>query len=97
MANTIRFGDLVRSAGRPRTFSLWSGNAKKDRTLQQAIRSNRVLTVIQEPTSTRKPFGRIGYHQNESALYLLFPRALAEDTESRVIGINFDLLDEPGG
>ena len=95
MANTIRFGDLVRSSGRPQTFTLWSGDAKKDRTLQQAIRKQRVLTVFQEPTSTKKPFGQIGYHQNESAIYLLFPRALTQDTESRVIGINFDLLDEP--
>ncbi|HEX5220870.1 MAG TPA: hypothetical protein VFZ59_14975 [Verrucomicrobiae bacterium] len=95
MANTIRFGDLVRSAGRPQTFTLWSGDPKKDRTLQQAIRKKRVLTVFQEPTSTRKPFGRIGYHQKDSAIYLLFPRSLPPDTESRVIGINFDLLDEP--
>jgi len=95
MANIIRFGDLVRSSGRPQTFSLWSGDPKKDRTLQQAIRKNRVLTVFLEPTSTKKPFGQIGYHQKNSAIYLLFPRALSPDTQSRVIGINFDLLDEP--
>ena len=95
MRNTIRFGDLVRASGRPETRALWSGDPKKDRIFQKAIRENRLLTVILEPTSTKKPFGQIGYHQREFATYLVFPRRLRKDTQSRVIGINFDLLDEP--
>jgi len=95
VAKTIRFGDLVRSSGRPETHAVWSGDPKKDRFLQKSIRENRLLTIVQEPTSTRKPSGQIGYHQHEHAMFLVFPRRLPGDVQSRVIGINFDLLDEP--
>lgn len=95
MRNVIRFGDLVRLSGRPETHTLWSGDPVKDRSFQKTIRQNRLLTIVHEPTSTRKPFGQIGYHPKGSATYLVFPRPLPKAPRSRVVGINFDLLDEP--
>src|SRR5215831_17506162 len=94
MEKTIRFGDLVRNSGRPQTVTLWT-DPKKDGSMQRAIQTNRVLTVIQEPTSKHKDYGLIGFHQKPSALYLVFPRPLPQDSDSRVIGINYQLIEEP--
>jgi hypothetical protein len=93
MEKTIRFGDLVRNSGRPQTVTLWT-DPKKDRSLQEAIRDNRVLTVVQEPTSKHKDYGLLGFHQQTSATYLIFPRSLPPVPDSRVVGINFQLIEE---
>jgi hypothetical protein len=94
MEKTTRFGDLIRNSGRPRTLTLWT-DPKKDHSLQQAIRDNRVLTVIQEPTNKHKDYGLMGFHQQPSAMYLIFPRALPAASDARVVGINYQLLEEP--
>ncbi|HWI57886.1 MAG TPA: hypothetical protein VNZ22_11715, partial [Bacillota bacterium] len=56
---------------------------------------DRVLTVIQEPTRKQKDFGLIGFREMPHASYLVFPRSLPQDGDSRVIGINYDLVAEP--
>lgn len=94
MEKKIRFGDLVRASGRPQTHTLWT-DAKKDKALQKAIKNNQVLTVIQEPTSKHKDYGRIGFHQQSGATYFIFPRSLPAKDEGRVIGINHQLIEEP--
>jgi hypothetical protein len=94
MEKKIRFGDLVRESGRPRTHTLWT-ELKKDRSLREAIKKKQIVTVIQDPTSKRKDFGRIGFHQQPGAVYLIFPRPLPlQDEDSRVIGINYQLLED---
>ena len=94
MEKRIRFGDLVRNSGRPRTITLWT-DPKKDRNFSKAVKENRIITVIQDPASTRKGFGQIGFHEQPNAFYLAFPRPLPDEKDSRVIGINYDLLEEP--
>jgi hypothetical protein len=90
----IRFGDLVWNSGRPETHALWM-DPKQDRSLHRAIKENRVFTVIQEPTSKHKDYGRIGFHQEPHASYLIFPRPLPQKKDARVIGINYQLIEEP--
>src|SRR6476619_6395042 len=94
MGKTRRFGDLVRESGRPEVATLWT-EPKKDRAFSKAIRENRVLTVESNPTSKHKDFGRIGFHQVHGGIYLVFPKALPKDTDSRIVGINYQLTDEP--
>jgi|SRR5215831_9822503 len=98
MPKTIRFGDLVRQSGRPEVLTLWT-DPKRDKRLTKAIRENRVLTVIQEPTGKKKDFGHIGFHRDPHASWLVFPRPLAERGSGRVIGINYELAEdaEPEG
>src|ERR1043165_3428924 len=93
MAKTIRFGDLVRSSGRPRTVTLWT-KPQDSPSLTSAIKKNRVLTVVQE--AGKKDHGLMGFKQLPGALYLEFPRPLPhEKEEAKVIGINYQLIDEP--
>ncbi len=94
MEKRTRFGDLVRESGRPQPFTLWT-DPKQDRSFSQAVEANRVLTVIQEPGSKHRDFGIIGFHEQPHASYLVFPRALSKDNDSRVIGINYELVELP--
>jgi hypothetical protein len=93
MEQRIRFGDLVRRSGRPEAVTLWL-DPKKDRSFSKAAKENRIVTVVQDPTSKRKDFGQIGFHKHPHAQYLVFPRPLPKDGNSRIIGINYALLEE---
>src|SRR5688572_20624135 len=90
----IRFGDLVRNSGRPKTLTLWT-TPEKNKELQQAIRENRVLTVERRNVGTNADVGEIGFRQKKDALYLIFPRRLPTAARDPVFGINYDLLEEP--
>jgi len=93
MEKKIRFSDLVRNSGRPEVTTLWT-DPKRDKTNQMAIKQNRVVTVVQEPTSKKKDYGRIGFHEQPHASYLIFPRSLPHQPDARVIGINYQLIQE---
>ncbi len=93
MEKNIRFGDLVRKSGRPQAVTLWT-DPNKDRALSQAVRQNRVLTVLTHSLTKRADFGLVGFHERPKALYLVFPRPLPQAEDSRIIGINYELLDE---
>lgn len=93
MERKIRFGDLVRSSGRPQITTLWT-DPSKDRCLATAINQNRVLTVL-EGKGQQKDYGRLGFERQPHALYLVFPRPLPKLGEVRVIGINYQLLEQP--
>jgi hypothetical protein len=92
----IRFAKLVEASGRPETATLWT-TPKQDRAFAKAIQANRVVTVVQKPTGTKKDFGTVGFHQQAFALYLIFPRAVLEESGTRVIGIDYKLIREPEG
>ena len=92
MEKKVRFGDLVRSSGRPEVITLWAKPADNP-VLTAAINQNRVLTVIQEPGRT--DFGLIGFHLRPGAAYLIFPRTLSHEPNARVIGVNYQLVEQP--
>jgi hypothetical protein len=87
--STIRFRELVKTAGTPEPKSLWT-DPKEDREFMRAVKQNRVLTVIQE--SSKTDFGEVGFHQHQHALYFVFPKPLPTD-EGKVIGIKYDLAE----
>jgi hypothetical protein len=93
MEKRIRFGDLVRNSGRPRVVTLWT-EPKKQKGFAKAIRENRVLTVVQK-LHNQKDYGLIKFDEEAPALYLVFPRPLPKDPNARVIGINYELAEEP--
>jgi hypothetical protein len=93
MSKAIRFSELIKRSGKPETVTLWT-KPKDNPQLMKAVRENRVLTVVQKVSGTAADFGEIGFHQKPSALYLVFPKALPKITDSRVIGIKYDLLQE---
>jgi hypothetical protein len=91
MDKTLRLGDLVRSSGRPQVVTLWT-KPDENRALTDAVKKNRVLTVIQEPG--KRDYGMIGFELKTGALHFIFPRALPRDQKARVIGIDYQLMEE---
>lgn len=94
MTPNIRFQELVKQSGKPETMALWKKPADGDPFLR-AVKENRVLTVFQKPSGTHKDFGKIGFHQEPFSLYLVFPNPLPKALEARIIGVKYDLIEEP--
>src|SRR5690348_3091333 len=90
---TIRFRDLIKSAGTPEIKSLWT-DPDRDRNFKRAAKEGRVLTVVQEPRSKKKDFGEIGFRQQPHAAYLIFPKKLPASDSDKVVGIKYDLVRE---
>lgn len=90
----IRFRELVKKAGQPEEKSLWT-DPKRDREFQKAVKENRVLTIVQQPTAKKKEFGEIGFHEQRYATYLVFPKRLPAEADAKVIGIDYALIGHP--
>ena len=89
---TVRFSEVVNSSGKPDTHLLLIAPAK-DKTLQAAIKSNRVMTLYQGSGSTKSDYGTIGFVEGSSRQFLVFPQTLKSFADKRVIGIKYDLLE----
>lgn len=94
MSKEIRFSELVKRAGRPKTATLWT-KPTKDQAFMKAVKQNRVLTVVQAPHHSHKDHGEIGFHEQPLAMYLVFPKALPRAADAQVIGLKYELLEEP--
>ena len=92
MGKTIRFGDLVRSSGRPQFVTLWTA-PEKDHRVSRAMKESRVLTVLEEPG--QRPHGLLGLHPGPHSMFLVFPRRLELDPKARVVGVNYALAKHP--
>jgi hypothetical protein len=92
MPKRIRFSELVKHYGKPESIALWS-KPSDNPAFMKAVRANRVLTIIQRPTGTKKETGHIGFGQKPLATYLVFPKPLPKPDGADVIGINYDLLE----
>jgi hypothetical protein len=88
-AGTVRFASIVAAAGQPEIY-LPLLDPKHDRAFMKAVKEARVLTVKQEPTSTRADFGVVGFDEGRHVTYLLFPRSLKKFADARIVGIHYD-------
>lgn len=88
---TARFAELVKQAGAPEVHRLWVAPAE-DKTLQSAIRQHRVVTVHQQLRGGKKDSAAVGFHEEPSAQYLIFPKSVQRFTDRRIIAIDYDLL-----
>jgi len=91
---TARFTDAVKAGGAPEPYLLWAP-VEKDKTFQRAIKEHRIMTIHQEPRGTRKDYGTVGFHEEPSAQWLMFPKSLRRFEDRRIIGINYDLMAKP--
>ena len=90
---TVRFSKVIETCGKPEIYLLLIQPAK-DKTLQAAIKSDRVMTVYQEAGST--DYGSVGFEEGRSRQFWLFPKPLKPFLEQRIVGIKYELLeDEP--
>src|SRR5687768_9474237 len=93
MGETVRFTEVVKIAGPPEIY-LPLADPKHDRNFMRAVKDQRVLSLKQEPTGTKKDFGTVGFVREKFVSYLIFPKSLARFEGRRVIGIKYDTLHQ---
>ena len=86
---TARFAQVVEKAGKPDVYTLWQKPAQ-DRHLQSEIKSNRVMTILK--TDAGSEVGIVGFKEKKGASYLVFPKSLKRFENSRIVGINWELV-----
>src|SRR5258708_1007496 len=64
----------------------------KDKTLQAAIKSDRVMTFYQQSGST--VHGIVGFEQGRSRQFLVFPKSLKPFNGQRIVGIKYSLVED---
>ncbi len=86
---TVRFAEVVEKAGPPEVYTLWV-KPISDRHFQSLIKNHRVMTIQQSDAGT--DFGVIDFCERKGARYLAFPKSLKRFAETRIVGINWDLV-----
>jgi hypothetical protein len=89
--STVRFSKVIEACGKP-DFHLLLIDPPKDKTLQAAIKSDRVMTVYQQPGET--DHGIVGFEQGRSRQFLVFPKPLKAFQGQRIVGIKYELLED---
>lgn len=94
MPNTVRFARVVEACGQPQAHTLWVEPAK-DRELHRAQEGHRVMTVHR--ARGKAEVGTIGFQPTagKNEQYLIFPKSLRRFEGARVVGVKFDLIDQP--
>jgi hypothetical protein len=89
--STVRFSKVLEACGKPDIHLLLIDPAK-DRTLQAAIKSDRVMTLYQQSGGT--DHGVVGFEQGRSRQFLVFPKPLKPFLSQRIVGIKYELLED---
>jgi len=87
---TVRFAEMVEKAGRPQPYTLWQKPAT-DRHFQSALKNHRIMTIQQSDAGSE--FGLVGFKQEKTSKYLMFPKSLKRFENKRVVGIKWDLVE----
>jgi len=91
---TVRFASVVEACGVPE-FYLPLQNPENEKSFVKALKEKRVMTVKQETVGTQKDFGRVGYFKEKNISLLIFPKNLRAYKGTRVVGIKYDLVQNP--
>ena len=91
---TIRFDALVKTAGQPIQVTLWT-KPEDDLDFMRAVKEKRVVTVIQHNIGTKKDYGLVGFYPQDRATYFIFPKAIDDPDETKIVGIKYDKLATP--
>lgn len=89
--STVRFAKVVEASGKPDIHLLLIDPAK-DKTLQAAIKTDRVMTLHQQSGGT--DHGVVGFEQGRSRQFLVFPKPLKPFLGQRIVGIKYELLED---
>lgn len=95
-SKTVRFTRVVERSGQPHVHTLWV-DPEKDSELKRARDANRVMVVQGGGTSGKTDVGVVGFEpeRDRRAQLLIFPKSLKPFEGARVIGVKFDLLEQP--
>jgi hypothetical protein len=91
---TARFAKVVEKCGNPENHLVLIEPAK-DRALQQAVKTHRVMTVMQEVAGSKADRGEVGFEPGPGRQFLVFPIFLRAFAGRAIVGIKYDLLSSP--
>ena len=91
---TARFAAVVDAAGTPDTHLLLV-SPEKDKVLQGAIKTHRVMTVHQVLVRNKADHGIVGFEPGRARQFLIFPKSLSKFEGIRIVGVKYDLLEAP--
>lgn len=90
---TVRFSQVIAAAGRPRAHTLWVP-PERDPEFKRARTANRVMTIAH--TAGKTDAGIVGFDAKQGASeFLIFPKSLKKFEGARVVGVKFDLVEQP--
>lgn len=89
---TARFAAVVEAAGKPDTHLLLV-SPEKDKALQAAIKTHRVMTVHQ--FGNKADHGTVGFVPGRARQFLIFPKSIFKFSGMHIVGIKYDLLKAP--
>ena len=93
-SKTTRFEALLKDSGVPEQATLWT-KPEGDADFMKAVRSNRVVTLLQQNIGTKKDYGLVGFFAEKNATFLVFPRPIKAKAETKVVGIKYDRIASP--
>jgi hypothetical protein len=93
MRETVRFSELLKVVGKPEIY-LPLADPKRDRAFMHAVREDRVLSLKQQPTGTKKDFGVVEFLPERYVSYLIFPKPLTAFKGKRAVGIKYDVVSD---
>jgi hypothetical protein len=91
---TARFAKVVEKCGNPENHLVLIEPAK-DQDLQKAVKTNRVMTVVQEGAGSKADRGEVGFEPGPGRQFLVFPKSLRAFAGRAIVGIKYNLLDSP--
>lgn len=93
---TVRFTQIVERSGQPHVHTLWLP-PEKDPELKRAIAAGRVMTVESGAGGGKTDVGVVGFDAQHArdAQFLIFPKSVKAFDGARVVGIKFDLVEQP--
>jgi hypothetical protein len=89
---TERFASIVQDVGKPIAHLLLIA-PEKDKVLQVAVKTHRVVTVHQNLTGGKADYGTVGFETGGACQYFIFPKSLSKFQGARIVGIKYDLLN----
>jgi hypothetical protein len=88
---TVRFTQVVGQSGPPQVYLLFS-DPEKDPDFQKALKADRLMTI--QHAAGKTDFGTVGYDPEVRGEILIFPRTLKPFADARIVGIDYDLLEQ---
>src|SRR5688572_11243913 len=95
-SKTVRFTYVVERSGQPFAHTLWLA-PDKDPELKRAVAAQRVMMVEPGASGGKTDVGSVGFDPSRAtgAQILIFPKSLKRFEGARVVGIKFDLVEQP--
>lgn len=93
---TVRFTQVVERSGKPQVHTLWLP-PDKDPELKRAEHAHRVMRVGHGSQGGKTDVGTVGLESSAKpeGQVLIFPKSLKPFEGARIVGIKFDLVEQP--